>query len=102
MSAPEPLTVNTPDEWLADPAAPTAPMSEFSQGLGKPPPPVGVVALAWFDGWDEPAALTAVTRKKYVVDAASPPLVKAVPLIPPAIWLAADGVNPLVVLRKTL
>jgi hypothetical protein len=54
--------VNTPDEWVADPVAPTAPMSEFSQGLGKPPPPVGVVALAWFDGWDEPAALTAVTR----------------------------------------
>ena len=62
MSAPEPLTVNTPLEWLADPAAPTAPTSVFSQGLGKAPPPAGVVALAWFEGGDEPAALTAVTR----------------------------------------
>jgi hypothetical protein len=102
MSAPEPLTVNTPEEWLADPAAPTEPISALSQGLGKAPLPAGVVALAWFDGADDPAPLTAVIRKKYVVDAARPPLVKAVPVIPLAIWLAPDGVNPLVVLRKTL
>src|SRR5437762_11903673 len=63
------------------------------------PPPDCVVALAWFDGTDSPLALTAVTRKKKVVDALRPVLEKLVPVTPVAMRVADDMAKPEVVLR---
>src|ERR1700685_2217472 len=63
--------------------------------------PADVVALACADAAEQPAAVTASTLTKKVAGAVSPVLETVVPVAVPT-WLLDDGVNPLVVLRKTL